>query len=222
VIEPPTPIITMAASQAMRSPCAKSKRGVVIFDPTMKLVMGYGYNGPPHDGCHGDIRCRTHCNKVAVHAEERAVRMLISLHDAVMPPPEMHLVHVKLGGVGEFENRAVAGGGPSCVTCSRTILDSGLVAFVWLFEAQTGHVEATCGDCSQRVKVGEGLNPSTTGVHMDECRAHPGSRVGGLLRDYKTIYDPDSGVWKKYTAREFHETTLRALGMGREFVGSST
>jgi deoxycytidylate deaminase len=106
--------------------CLKSSRGAAVFSRALG-VFGVGHNGqPPPFQCRGDAACREACGKLCVHAEERAIMAALPLR--MGRAVTLELVHVKVVG-GEL----VAGGGPSCVTCSRTILDVGLDG-VWLYE----------------------------------------------------------------------------------------
>lgn len=218
--EPPLAIVSTAAVYALESTCAKSKRGAVVYSPRAAAagfglvgqIYGVGSNSPPGFAfrCDRSDRCRAGCGKVAVHAEERAIREV--LRRGVGDGPQLHLVHVKVDPSrrGPPLDKVVAGGPPSCVTCSRTILDSGVVAFVWLLEAQEWHDEARCESCGRTTTVAQG--EGTTGV-CSECPAFPGSKIGGLLKGWKTVYAPDSGVWRRYTAEEFHRTTLKNLAL---------
>jgi len=150
---PPTAAITAAIETARMSPCAKSKRGVVIFRRTKVNadsatdtvdVFAAECNGPPGDvTCTGDrlvaigqvgvepsrSTCIAHCREVAVHAETRALRY--AYRDYTYEGAEgIELLHVKVDATGAL----VAGGSPSCSSCSREILDEG-IPYVWLYQA---------------------------------------------------------------------------------------
>jgi deoxycytidylate deaminase len=114
---------------AAMSPCAKSKRGVVIFHRRQGIVAT-GFNHPPHPfKCDGSEECRTNCNKVCVHAETAALHdlrlQLVRLH-----PNTLEMLHVKA-----VDGTAVASGPPSCWQCSREILEARISAF-WLLHAE--------------------------------------------------------------------------------------
>lgn len=131
--------ILTAEVAAARSPCAKSKRGVVLFDPATGAYRGSGWNGPPLDAaCPGREVCGDRCNKLCVHAEIRALRERALYAANGHPSSNLHLLHVKLGADGHV----TPGGPPSCWQCSREILDVGFVAGVWLYE-RTGWVTVT-------------------------------------------------------------------------------
>jgi deoxycytidylate deaminase len=120
---PPDWAIEAAEQVAVKSPCAKSKRGVSLY--SSHDLFGSGFNGPPlNAACPGRERCGDRCGRLCVHAEMRAIR------GVQHPGHELHLVHVKLGAGG----RVTAGGPPSCWQCSREILDVGFVTGVWLYE----------------------------------------------------------------------------------------
>lgn len=149
-MRPPDWIINCARIEGMNSPCAKSQRGVVLFNQSFEdtrvrlgmnapegpapwtslarsIVMATGFNGPPEGfSCDGSERCRANCGKLCVHAEQRAILEGCTLDDV----GDLDLLHVKVvNGV------VVPGGGPSCWQCSRQIVDVGLLG-VWLFESE--------------------------------------------------------------------------------------
>ncbi len=142
LLSPPDHAIAKAVEMARKSPCLKSKRGVVIFHPLTDDVLCGGFNTPPRDfrsdlrpRCDGSEACRASCAKTCIHAESKAIRGMIWLCGAAREhsdpaPAELDLLHVKIDiRAGDL----VAGGGPSCWQCSREILDVGLGG-VWLFE----------------------------------------------------------------------------------------
>lgn len=130
-IAPDARHIHAAEKAAARSPCAKSKRGAVLFEPGTGAPYGSGWNGPPlNTPCPGREVCGDRCNKLCLHAEARALRDASSGREGL---PECHLLHVKLGADGHV----TPGGPPSCWQCSREILDVGFVAGVWLYELPT-------------------------------------------------------------------------------------
>lgn len=114
--------VARAVDWAKMSPCAKSKRGVVILQVD-GTVAGCGFNHPP-DGlrCTGDDACRAACGKICVHAE------MMALRNAGASAGPLELVHVKV-----VDGELVPGGGPSCSPCARDLLDDGRVVAVWLF-----------------------------------------------------------------------------------------
>jgi deoxycytidylate deaminase len=161
----PKIVVTKAREVALMSPCAKSKRGVVIFHPSGNIVA-MGCNRPPRIGwppqlhgveqtmrareCDGSAACRESCAKRCIHAESTAVRTLVYSFAQTMLEMrvtdqrrqramlgEFELVHVKIGADGDL----VAGGGPSCWQCSREILDVG-IGFVWLYLTGEAAAEA--------------------------------------------------------------------------------
>lgn len=143
---PPRSVIDEAVRQAMRSPCVKSKRGVVLYNPEISdrwargdemsladsatFVAGRGFNGPPKGFlCTSGPACREACSQICIHAEERAIRDGGMLDDV----GDLELVHVKAGEGGVLV-ASPFGPGKACVTCSRTVLDVGLRG-VWLYES---------------------------------------------------------------------------------------
>lgn len=152
---PPDWIIEEARKSALLSPCLKSRRGVVIFNPALEerrvaigldgfgigirklIIASTGFNGPPGSDdafyCTGTAACRRDCAKLCVHAEDRAIRAAGALDDV----RDLELVHVKVNS-----GKVVAGGPPSCWQCSRLVVETGLRG-VWLYELPdhdlTGH-----------------------------------------------------------------------------------
>lgn len=125
-VTPPAPVIAAAVAEANRSPCTKSKRGVVFFSHdsiTPGRIISRGHNAQPEPfGCDGSDACRAACNKLCEHAEAAALRK-IDLHGA-----SGDLLHVKT-----VDGQLVPSGGPSCWQCSRAILADRRVDGVWLF-----------------------------------------------------------------------------------------
>lgn len=120
--------IQHALRVAAQSPC-RSKRGVVLFDPTTGAARGSGHNGPT-DGCPGREVCAGTCGQRSVHAEVRALREAPGYIRNGHPPGPYDLLHVELAADGGV----VACAGPSCVGCAAQILDVGFVGVVWLYE----------------------------------------------------------------------------------------
>lgn len=119
-------IVDFAVACGAMSPCAKSKRGVVIMRENGS-VIGHGFNHPPAGrGCTGDDACRTACGQLCVHAEMDALRSLDWRHAG-----PLDVVHVKV-----VDGVLVPGGGPSCSSCARDMLDDGRVIAVWLFHTE--------------------------------------------------------------------------------------
>jgi len=135
---PPSSMIDFAIEAARQSPCAKSKRGAVLFDDACH-VWGKGWNGPPLQikgslgNCDGSETCRRHCSQRCLHAESRAIIEACnwSLLDGETGGGEFPaMLYVKI----DENNKLVAGGGPSCWQCSRLIVDVGFVTGVWLYQ----------------------------------------------------------------------------------------
>ena len=121
---PPSWAIEAATYAARKSWCAKDSRGVAAFDDRGYCLSAA--NGPPAPfKCGGQAECRAACGKVAGHAEER---VLWEWARDFPGSPNPKLLHIKL----DEQGRAVPGGPPSCVTCSRTMLMAG-AAGIWLW-----------------------------------------------------------------------------------------
>lgn len=130
--EPPKEMVDRAINTAQFSGCSKSQRGVVaymhdIYGSTAAFqVLEFGTNGPPQPfQCDGSPACRKDCSKRCIHAESRALRGISKYGESLN---YVDLVHVKV-----VDGVLAAGGGPSCVDCSKEILDVG-VRGVWLYE----------------------------------------------------------------------------------------
>ena len=109
-----------AERASVESPC-QSKRGVVIWDS--KGVISIGHNHQPYPFlCDGSDRCKQSCGKTAIHAEQHAILLAerSRLNGAQM-------LHVKT-----ISGEIVANGRPSCMECSKLILEAG-IAYMWLF-----------------------------------------------------------------------------------------
>lgn len=148
---PPNFAIAHAESAAYMSPCRKSKRGVGFYLAMQELEDGQelaretyveGYNGPPwvwsvddsdyELACDGSESCRRDCSVRCVHAEARAIMDLPPYLSE--SPARLRMVHVK---IDHFTGRVVPGNGPSCVACSKIILDRG-IGGIWLYEKGDG------------------------------------------------------------------------------------
>lgn len=131
---PPGLILDAAIDAARRSPCAKSKRGCVVFPSDLDGFVGVGWNGMPSDApCSDDDFCRARCGERCVHAEVRAIRDAFRTLGDSEGMDNFEMLHVKI-----VDGALVAGGGPSCWRCSAQILDAGIAA-MWLFEKQPLH-----------------------------------------------------------------------------------
>jgi hypothetical protein len=124
---PPEIAILRAITEANKSPCAKSKRGVAAYRayPHPHIVAS-GHNAqPPGFACDGSDECKAACAKLCIHAEQAA---LAQRFDGPMFGDAAYLVHVKT-----INGLLVPGGGPSCWQCSRIILADSRIRGIWLF-----------------------------------------------------------------------------------------
>ncbi len=111
----------LAAGIAAESPC-QSKRGVVIWRDG--VMISRANNGQPRGFmCDGSEQCRKNCGKSAVHAEQRA--LLFALADQY-DVYGASMLHVKV-----VDGEPVASERPSCIECSKLILEAG-VCEMWL------------------------------------------------------------------------------------------
>jgi deoxycytidylate deaminase len=220
---PPAYVIEAARLAALKSPCAKSKRGAALLNRELAdmvfrvashvpfdglgVIAATGFNGPPEGLsspgalCSGSDLCRRDCAKLCLHAEERAIRAAGALDDVA----DLELVHVKV-----VDGRVVPGGGPSCWQCSRLVAEVKLRG-VWLFE----HVECPSDTCP--MCTGEECNLCGAGQVRDGARqlgAADGSRCDHAVEERHEGKQPPRGVWRFYTAQQFHAETLRNEQLG--------
>lgn len=196
VTTPPRYAIQVAREAALKSPCAKSKRGVVLFDPSASdlddsftVIAGEGFNGQPEPfRCAASEACRRDCAKLCLHAEDRAIRQAIA-EWSEPPLDDLELLHVKV-----VDGEVVPGGGPSCWQCSRIVVEVGLRG-VWLYETP----RCTCNS----------VRPDL--AHAEGCWIRPIDSDGNWK----------AARWRFYTAEQFHRETLRACGIGDDLQWSS-
>jgi deoxycytidylate deaminase len=111
----------LATEAANASMCDKSKRGVIIVDQA-GFVISSANNYPPRPfQCYRNQQCHEVCNKVSVHAEERAILT------AIKPVAGAEVVHAKT-----VRGKLVPSGPPSCWQCSRMIVEAE-IGGVWLY-----------------------------------------------------------------------------------------
>lgn len=120
MIAPPSFVVDEAVRMANASPCAKSKRGVVIWRAN---ILAAGYNAQPAPfRCDGSQRCKDACGELCEHAERAALRGLVDIGF------DLEMLHVKT-----VDGLLVPSGGPSCPACSNAILSDGRIAGMWLY-----------------------------------------------------------------------------------------
>lgn len=128
-----------AVQTGCRSPCEKSRRGVVVWERagreqlvseaffTTQVRFWHSFNRPPVGfRCDGSDHCRRFCGQLCVHAEQAAILAMLK-SPSWKKGHDYELLHVKVVG-GE----PVPSGLPSCWHCSKLILEAG-IQFVWLF-----------------------------------------------------------------------------------------
>lgn len=150
----PEHALRYAVKVAGRSPCAKSKRGVVVFNEYK--ILSLGYNTPTIGVCRGTDECRMACPKICVHAEQTALLSAAFEYGeqrATRPwdTSPIELLHVKV-----TDNVPVPSGPPSCAECSKLILASHFIERVWLLHEQ-GLVSYTPQDFHRQTLITLGL-----------------------------------------------------------------
>lgn len=122
--------MNLAAEEAKKSNCIKSKRGALIVKENE--IIGKGYNKVTlEDLCNPCIREDIKDNSrvelcFAIHAEQMAI---LNAVNSSKPLTGSRIYHVKIKN-GEI----VAAGKPSCTVCSRLIYESGISEVVLLHE----------------------------------------------------------------------------------------
>lgn len=189
-VRPPQFVIDACARAAAKSPCMKSKRGSVLFNPeeiegwatgsgdyrettVEQFIVASGWNGPPPDfRCTRNSICRKACGQICVHAEERAIRAAGCLVDL----EDLELVHIK---VQEFP---IEMGPVELAHTQLMTLPEGRFAPV-----ATG--TPSCTTCARTI-----ADTAIKGVWLWEM---PGR------------YDDDPApAWRFYEPREFYERTM--------------
>lgn len=138
---PPELIVSLAVDTANRSPCAKSKRGVVIFEAggTVGTIYGNAFNSQPWPyECNSSDECKAACGRLCVHAEQRAIFQMLRPGDIELAlrqwqrpaDLELQLLHVKT-----VDGKLVPSRQPSCDQCSKLIVEVG-IRRVWLYEGE--------------------------------------------------------------------------------------
>ena len=129
--------IKLAAEETKNSRCSKSNRGVVIVKDDITL-LGKGTNNPPNKVECLTERCYEICNEYAVHAEQNAIIEALR-NGRNIEGSRMYHVKVK-------NDEIKYSGEPSCVQCSKLVLQTGIKYFVLkhkdgygLYEAEEFH-----------------------------------------------------------------------------------
>jgi deoxycytidylate deaminase len=117
MVKPPDHIIQFAVEASVNSPC-RSKRGAAIFKGEDLVSVGWNHK-PKGFVCDGSDTCKSMCSLDAIHAEQSA------LLGRNVSGAEM--LHVKT-----VDGELVPSGGPSCLQCSKLIIEARLDA-MWLF-----------------------------------------------------------------------------------------
>jgi deoxycytidylate deaminase len=104
--------------------CSKSKRVAALIKPNGLYVTGT--NSPPSPfSCKSNEFCKKICNQICIHAEERALLLALKQYSKVEDCICLHLKIVNC--------EPVVSGNPSCVTCSRKLLECG-VKYMYLWQ----------------------------------------------------------------------------------------
>lgn len=195
---PDQSLVDLAISAANASPCAKSKRGVVIA--IQGVPVGRSLNGPPGDlDCAsrdhvgpirlagGDLRaaigdaaaaCRMTCADRCVHAEVRAIRSA--------------LVHV---------SRAI------------TLAAQHLVAPPKPHEFGTWVRMAMRKAVAIHVKTIDGRLVPGGGPSCADCAREVRDTIGGVWLFEADRQKPAPPVWRCYSSDDFHRASLAAAGL---------
>lgn len=120
VYMPSEHVIGQAIIAARRSTCHKDQRGAAVWHAARGGLVAAS-NGPPEPfACDGSDICRAACGKLAVHAEMRAVNRYLRGVTG-FATTGMQVLHIRV-----VDGKPVTSGPPSCITCSRDMLDAGV------------------------------------------------------------------------------------------------
>lgn len=122
-----------AVKAAKESPCQKSARGVIIWDPNIRVGCHYvtATNHLPFGyGCTGSATCKQVCSEACIHAEEQAIFNWFNgpQKESGMQIRFTELLHIKYD---RTLDAAMPSKASSCVSCAKIILDLG-IKVVWL------------------------------------------------------------------------------------------
>lgn len=136
-MQPSPRIIDAVVRTASLGPCAKSKRGAIVFKRNPERIYGNAHNSPPwpYECSKGDA-CRKDCGRICVHAEQRAILQMLAGDYEPRPPYvpnahfgyELEIVHAKV-----IDGKLVGSKEPSCDQCSKLIIEA-CIQRVWLFD----------------------------------------------------------------------------------------
>ncbi len=225
---PPTYVIEAARQAAMQSPCAKSKRGAVLFNredadyiERNQSLFGYAASmqseverslarrdrereviaGAGFNGQPLPFTCSgsEHCKRDCGKLCLHAEERAIRAAGALDDVADLELVHVKV-----VNGNVVPGGGPSCWQCSRLVVEVKLRG-VWLFEALNACPSSECPMCS---------NEECRICLFDPRMIRDDVQCEHDVVERHTGYTPPVGAWKFYSADEFHAKTLQHERLG--------
>lgn len=118
--------VAAAIDAARASTCAKDQRGAAFWHHNYGCLTAAS-NGPPVPfACDGSEACRSACGKLAVHAEVRAMLGYLRRAEG-LAVRDMQVLHIRV-----VNGEPVTSGPPSCITCSRDMLEAG-ISWVWLW-----------------------------------------------------------------------------------------
>lgn len=125
--DPFNEIINEMIIEGPKSLCNKSKRvSAIIYSNGFSVIET---NSPPLPfTCMNNENCKKICNKICVHAEERAILSALDKYGDLWDCICMHLKIVN--------GKPVPSGNPSCVTCSRKLLEC-KVKYMYLWQEQS-------------------------------------------------------------------------------------
>lgn len=115
---PPQHIIDFAIQASFNIPCL-SRRGAAIFNGENLVSVGWNHQ-PRGFKCTADDKCKKTCGRDAVHAEQAALIGVGNVRGYEM-------LHVKT-----VDGQLVPSMAPSCLQCSKLIIEAGLSG-MWLY-----------------------------------------------------------------------------------------
>lgn len=126
--EPLAEALDAALAAAFEPGCAKDRRGAAVWHSVFGNLTAAS-NGPPRPfACDASEACRAACGKLAAHAEMRAVLTYLRIA-AGRGVRDFTVLHIRIVDGGPAPS-----GPPSCITCSRDMLEAGARS-IWLWHA---------------------------------------------------------------------------------------
>lgn len=131
-MQPSGRILDAVVRTASLGPCAKSKRGAIVFSRNPEVIYGNAHNSPPWPyECSKTDDCKKDCGRICIHAEQRAILQMLA--GDYQPRPSYREVELEIVHAKAVDGKLVGSREPSCDQCSKLIIEA-CVSRVWLFD----------------------------------------------------------------------------------------